>query len=70
MLPGETVLSGCTTASKEDFEVLRSAAGWYIGTLDQGMPNTRETGYFATMEEAAIALEDFKKTGNLRKQRY
>lgn len=33
-------------------------------------PNSRETDYFKTKEEAEAALEEYKKTGNLPNQRY
>ena len=69
MFPGETVLSGCKLATVEDFEVLRSGAGYYIGTLRNGCPCTRETVYFGSIEEAEEVLALFKKTGYLRKQR-
>jgi nucleoside-diphosphate-sugar epimerase len=67
MLPGETILSG---ASKEEgvseFTVLRSAAGFYIGTTtEDGFPYTRETGYFESKTDAELVLEEYKNTGNL-----
>jgi len=69
MLPGETVLSGCTLTTVNDFQVLRSAAGWYIGTLRNGCPCTRETGYFKEEIEAIEALDLFAATGYLRLKR-
>jgi len=69
MLPGETVLSGCKLATEEDFQVLQSAAGFYIGTFDDEGPITRETGYFASREQTEEALALFKKSGYMRRQR-
>jgi hypothetical protein len=70
MLPGETVLSGCKLATTDDFQVMRSAAGWYVGTTDRsGFPCTRETGYFASQEECKEALDLFTVSGHLRKRR-
>lgn len=40
-------------------EVLRSAAGWYIGTrTEEGFPNCRMTDYFATKELAEKVLNE------------
>lgn len=40
-------------------EVLRSAAGYYIGTQEDGMPYSRDSQeYFASREEAQEALEE------------
>ena len=45
-----------------NLQVMRSAAGWYIGRtyfdLDCGceFPYSRESGYYATEEEAQVAL--------------
>ena len=58
MLEGETVLSG---AGHPDTEllVLQSAAGFYIGYLSEdGFPYSRESGYFATAEEAKESLSN------------
>lgn len=39
-------------------QVLQSGAGFYLGTLSGGMPNSRESvEYFATREKAEFALE-------------
>lgn len=44
-------------------QVLKSAAGFYIGTLQDGMPFTRESvEYFPTEEIAQAALSDGKWT--------
>ena len=66
MLPGETVLSGCTLTTTADFRVVQSAAGWYIGTVDQdGCPCTRETEYFTGSDVAQYTLTYFNATGIL-----
>jgi hypothetical protein len=70
MLPGETVLSGAKGATVEDFKVMWSNAGYYIGTERGGYPYSRETGYFSSRFEADVALAIFQKTGQLKKQRY
>lgn len=81
MMTGETILSGGAKSEHlSPFKVMKSGAGWYVGTtwttcLDPsclepecGMmqqdgksrrmeqPGTRETGYFATPEEAQDAV--------------
>lgn len=53
-----------------DLQVLRSNAGWYIGTLynnyrEDGTlqfqePGSRDSDYFATEEEAAAYLKDIE----------
>ena len=35
-----------------ELQVLKSAAGYYIGRTEDGMPYSRESGYFRTYEEA------------------
>jgi len=50
------------TEGVSELKVMSSAAGWYIGTtyFDEEchceFPNTRESGYYATEEEAEAAL--------------
>lgn len=62
MMPGETILSGASEVCPDcgtfvlPFKVLRSGAGFYIGTMCQDGPYSRESGYFGTEEEAATAL--------------
>lgn len=61
MIPGETILSGaspyCPDCGKLlRFEVLRSAAGYYIGTYCCCGPYSRESGYYQTKEAAQEAL--------------
>jgi hypothetical protein len=60
MLPGETIASGaspiCCGNTPLELKVLRSNA-FYIGTFcDRCGPYSRESGYFATREEAEAAL--------------
>lgn len=51
----------------EELQVLKSNAGFYIGTLyydeewDCYFPNSRETHYFATQEEAENYFEQMQK---------
>tara|TARA_R110000824_G_scaffold86897_2_gene214595 strand:+ start:1299 stop:1472 length:174 start_codon:yes stop_codon:yes gene_type:complete len=48
-----------------ELQVLRSAAGYYIGRTENGMPYTRQSDYFKTSKEAQKHLntysEDMKK---------
>lgn len=60
-LPGETIHLGaspvcpdCKTVLLND--VLRSAAGYYIGTACRCGPYSRESGYFGSYEEARKEL--------------
>jgi hypothetical protein len=66
-----------------DLQVLRSAAGWYVGTIYNNCghpdPGSRDTGYFATKEEADYALQTLimlerftinSKMQGTRKQQY
>ena len=48
-----------------ELEVMQSPAGWYLGTSDNGAPNSRETGYWATRREAQDALNRYNETGQL-----
>ena len=71
MLPGETILSGAPDHDENpdasEFQLLRSAAGWCVGTVicEDGVtfPNTRETGYIPSEAEAERALLSFQMTG-------
>ncbi len=45
-----------------ELQVLKSAAGYYIGRTENGMPYSRESMYFKTKEEAKIRLKDFTTT--------
>jgi len=43
---------------EHELRVLQSAAGYYIGTLDEfGCPNSRDSGYYATAEDAQAELD-------------
>jgi len=46
-----------------ELQVLKSAAGYYIGRTEDGMPYSRESMYFKTKEEAKIKLKNLKKVG-------
>lgn len=60
MFPGETVLSGAKHPGTAP-EVMSTAAGYYIGYRDEdGLPYSRESGYFASLSEADRNLEIFK----------
>jgi hypothetical protein len=59
-LPGETsgfLGARCSCGRELALQVCQSAAGWYLGYFcpDCG-PWSRETGYYATREEAAREL--------------
>lgn len=61
MLPGETILSGANPrccGKLLRFEVLSSAAGYYIGTFCPNCgPYSRESFYYPTQEAAQQALD-------------
>ena len=63
MLKGETIRSGADPKGASEFKVMMSAAGYYIGTeiwdeeCECFFPNTRESCYYATEEEAQRALD-------------
>jgi hypothetical protein len=52
-----------------ELEVLRSAAGYYIGRTytdeygNEGLPYSRESGYFAKRTGAQSELDHWKKCG-------
>ncbi len=61
MIPGETILTGASPTCADcgetpPFAVLKSGAGFYIGTMCACGPYSRESGYYATAREAADAL--------------
>lgn len=67
VLPGETVLGGANNVCGEcgrvmPFEVCSSAAGYYIGTWCCEGPNSRESDYYRTHEEAQAALDSGEPT--------
>lgn len=60
-LPGETIATGANPTCGDcrvtpELEILRSGAGLYIGTRCHCGPYSRESGYYATHEEALVAL--------------
>lgn len=59
MIPGETVLSGAEPPTLFRLQVLRSPAGWYIGTTEHGSPYSRESLYFRELQEAQEACDDW-----------
>lgn len=65
---------GFDSREYSDLKVMRSAAGWYVGTEvaegeDQGMPGSRDSYYCGSYEEAFNLLQRFEK-GNLAGYRY
>jgi hypothetical protein len=57
MIPGETVASGAPDPGTP-LTVLSTPAGYYIGYLtEDGFPYSRESGYYATEEEAQEAMK-------------
>ena len=75
MIPAEHCEDGdyCNGCGAQlNYEVLQSAAGWYIGTgcnnmeCDEYGPNSRETAYYKTESEANEDLIYYKKTGDFK----
>jgi hypothetical protein len=65
-MPGETILLGAPhLPDVSPFKVMRSNAGYYVGTSQNGCPYTRESGYFRTENEAESALITYETTGIL-----
>jgi len=63
---GETIMTGANgghfgTNGYSELKICKSAAGYYLGTTYQGMPGSRESGYFASKEEAENALKQWKR---------
>lgn len=62
VLPGETISTGANPICpdchvKLVLEVLKSPAGYYIGTMCNCGPYSRESDYYKTGEEAKFALD-------------
>jgi hypothetical protein len=73
MLNAETLFSGapgtCENCGiKLKLDVLKSNAGWYVGTECNCGPYSRESGYFKTKEEAIKTLDEFNR-GDISKAR-
>lgn len=59
MFPGETILSGCPHDGFP-LRVLHTPAGYYLGTLTEyGTPNTRESEYLPSEEEAQTLIAEW-----------
>jgi hypothetical protein len=62
VIPRETIISGGSPKCNEcgvapPMEVLYSNAGYYIGTMCNCGPYSRESGYFPTYQTAKDALD-------------
>ena len=73
MFPGECVGSegmACPVCGKQlPFQVCQSAAGFYLGYICPGHgPMSRESVYFATREEAEVALKNPDKHSRFMEQ--
>ena len=73
-LPGETILTGAEKRCpgcgiKPKVEVCRSNAGYYLGTMCNCGPYSRESKYYPTFDDAAMMLELWKD-GNYVDARY
>jgi hypothetical protein len=60
-----TISSASERARYTDLQVLKSAAGWYIGTLHNAIegwqePGSRDSCYFASKETAEAALKSLE----------
>ncbi len=68
MIPGETILTGASPTCEDcgetpPFAVLRSGAGFYIGTMCACGPYSRESGYYATASAAQAELDAWSSRG-------
>lgn len=66
MFPGETLLTGAKPSCEDcghtfRMQVLVSGAGYYIGSKCDCEPNSRESSYYASREEALADLPAFTK---------
>lgn len=62
MLPGETIRSGASPNCPDchkllENKVLKSNAGWYVGTECCCGPYSRESHYYTSFELATVALK-------------
>ena len=65
MLPGKTIAKITNTTCPEckahlKLQVLGSSAGYYIGTICQCGPYSRESAYYLNAEQAQKALDSGK----------
>ena len=63
MMPGETIRSGAPDTCSDcgvtvRLQVCQSGAGYYIGTMCDCGPYSRESGYYPTCKAARNALEN------------
>lgn len=75
MLNGETINSGAPNQCKDcktylHLQVLRSAAGYYLGTECDCGPYSRESDYFGKREHAEQALDMENKSSVMRDDSY
>ena len=66
MFPGETVHTGANggefgTNGYSQIQVMKSPAGYYLGTTYNNMPGTRETEYFFNEKDAEDALSQWQR---------
>ena len=62
VMKGETITTGAPNVCPDcktitPFKVLQSGAGYYIGTMCQCEPYSRESGYYTTRKKAEEALK-------------
>jgi hypothetical protein len=62
MIPGETIATGASPTCSEchvtpKLEILQSPIGFYIGTMCNCGPYSRESDYYRSRTDAEIALK-------------
>lgn len=62
VMPGETIATGGPSTcpdcgTKVELQVCRSAAGYYVGTMCECGPYSRESGYYPSYDAANDALK-------------
>ena len=63
MFPGETIRTGASPVCEDckvelKMQILKSNAGYYVGTACQCGPYSRESGYYASRQELEIAWKN------------